>query len=85
MASRRPVASFTKEVNPRLTKCPLEISECLANRGLTSLVNEATATSHYLNQWWLITDAYVRHLASMGKLLKRMFKFSFASLYIDCI
>ena len=37
-----PVASFTKEVNPRLAKCPLKTNGRLANRGLTSLVKEAT-------------------------------------------
>ena len=37
-----PVTSFTKEVNPRLAKRPLEINGRLANRGLTSLVKEAT-------------------------------------------
>ena len=37
-----PVASFTKEVNPRLDKRPLKINRRLANRRLTSLVKEAT-------------------------------------------
>ena len=37
------VASFTKEVNPRLAKRPLKTNGRLANRGLTSLVKEATA------------------------------------------
>ena len=37
-----PVAPFTKEVNPRLAKCPLKTNGHLANRGLTSLVKEAT-------------------------------------------
>ena len=37
-----PVASFTKEVNPRLAKRPLKINGRLANRGLTSIVKEAT-------------------------------------------
>ena len=37
-----PMAPFTKEVNPRLTKRPLKINGRLANRGLTSLVKEAT-------------------------------------------
>ena len=36
------VASFTKEVNPRLAKRPLKINERLANPGLTSSVKEAT-------------------------------------------
>ena len=36
------VASFTKEVNPRLAKRPLVFNGRLANRGLPSLVNEAT-------------------------------------------
>ena len=37
-----PVACFTKEVNPRLAKCPLVFNGRLANHGLTSLVKEAT-------------------------------------------
>ena len=37
-----PVASFTKEVNPRFAKRPLVLKGRLANRGLTSLVKEAT-------------------------------------------
>ena len=36
------VASYPKEVNPRLAKRPLVFNERLANRGLTSLVKEAT-------------------------------------------
>ena len=36
------VASFTKEVNPRLDKRPLKINGRLANRELTFLVKEAT-------------------------------------------
>ena len=36
-----PVASFTKEVNPRLAKRPLKTNGRLANRGLTSLVKWA--------------------------------------------
>ena len=36
------VASFTQEVNPRLAKRPLVFNGRLANRGLTSLVKEAT-------------------------------------------
>ena len=42
------VASFTKEINPRLAKRPLKINGRLANRGLTSLVKEATE-----HQWGL--------------------------------
>ena len=37
-----PVASFTKNINPRLAKRLLKISGRLANRGLPSLVKEAT-------------------------------------------
>ena len=37
-----PVASFTKEINPRLAKRPLVFNGRLANRALTSLVKEAT-------------------------------------------
>ena len=38
----RPVASFTKEVNPWLAKCPLKTNGHLSNLELTSLVKEAT-------------------------------------------
>ena len=38
---RRPVASFTKEVNPRLAKRSLKTNGLLCNRQLTSLVKEA--------------------------------------------
>ena len=41
----RTVASFTKEVNPRLAKRPLVLNGRFANRGLTSLVKEATVVS----------------------------------------
>ena len=37
------VASFTKEVNPRLAKRPLKTNGRLANLELTSLLKEATA------------------------------------------
>ena len=37
-----PVASFTKEANPWLAKCPLKTNGRLANHGLTSLIKEAT-------------------------------------------
>ena len=36
------MASFTKEVNPRLAKRPLVFNVRLTNLGLTSLVKEAT-------------------------------------------
>ena len=42
-----PVASFTKEVNPRLAKRPLKTNERFANLKLTSLVKEATG----VQQW----------------------------------
>ena len=38
-----PVASFIKEVNPRLAKRPLKTNGHLANHKLTSLVKEATS------------------------------------------
>ena len=44
MSSVSPVASFTKEFNPRLAKRPLKTNGRLANRGLTSLVKEATGS-----------------------------------------
>ena len=41
------VASFTKEVNPRLAKRPLKTNGRFANLKLTSLVKEATG----VQQW----------------------------------
>ena len=41
------VAYFTKEVNPRLAKCPLKTNGRLANCRLTSLVKEATGGPRY--------------------------------------
>ena len=43
------VASFTKEVNPRLAKRPLKTNGRLANLELTSLVNEATGITPSLH------------------------------------
>ena len=40
------MASFAKAVNQRLTKRPLVFKGRLANRGLTSLVKEATVDMH---------------------------------------
>ena len=42
IVNHQTVASFTKEVKPRLAKHPLVFDGRLANRGLTSLVKEAT-------------------------------------------
>ena len=58
----RPVASFTKEVNPRLAKRLLKTNGRLANRGLTSLVKEATAgviTSHIKPRVWLLSHGLI--------------------------
>ena len=56
-----PVASFTKEVNPRLAKRPLKTNGHLANRGLTSLVKEATANWFLGNifQWNLYQNTTI--------------------------
>ena len=43
-----PVASFTKEVSPRLAIPPLIFNGRLANRGLTSLVKEATGGNGFV-------------------------------------
>ena len=43
------MASFTKEVNPRLAKRPLVFNGRLANRGLTTLVKEATVGARPIN------------------------------------
>ena len=45
------VASFTKEVYPRLAKRPLKTNGRLANRGLTSLVKEDTGGYPWLQIW----------------------------------
>ena len=42
-----PVDSFTKEINPRLAKRPLETNGRLANVVLTSLLKEATSRVWY--------------------------------------
>ena len=42
------MASFTKEVNSRLAKRPLVFNGRLANRGLTSLVKEATGREQFI-------------------------------------
>ena len=46
------VASFTKEVNPRLAKRPLVFNGRLVNRGLTSLIKEATVASIISHSIW---------------------------------
>ena len=51
------MASFTKKVNRRLAKRPLVFNGRLANRGLTSLVKEATVTTKICMALW-------RHMAS---------------------
>ena len=43
------MASFTKEVNSRLAKRPLVFNGRLANRGLTSLVKDATGVKFSVN------------------------------------
>ena len=54
-----PVASFTKEVNLRLAKCPLKTNGRLAIRRLNSLVKEAIGMIEWLSRTgnpenWLI-------------------------------
>ena len=49
---KAPVASLTKEVDPRLAKRPLIFNGRLANRGFTSLVNEATGRQQ--PQYWQV-------------------------------
>ena len=44
-------ASFTKEVNPRLAERQLVFNGRLANRGLTSLVKEATVGNLAATVW----------------------------------
>ena len=53
-----PVASFTKEVNPRLAKRPLKTTGRLANLELTFLVKEATVRGtiveyHYITRMFI--------------------------------
>ena len=52
------MASFTKEVNPRLAKCPLKTNGHLANLELTSLVKEATGM-------WSVWSEQIRHFAAV--------------------
>ena len=73
------VASFNKEVNPRLAKRPLVFNRRLANRGLTTLVKKATgvwltATLHYLD-----IEASTKMAYEIFKytLYKRLLVFSF--------
>ena len=47
--SRMTLASFAKEVNSRLAKCPLVFNGHLANHGLTSSVKEATGKKTHMN------------------------------------
>ena len=53
----RPVASFAKEVNPPLAKRPLIFNGHLANRGLTSLVKEATGVQ--FGTEWSVCDRFL--------------------------
>ena len=46
-----PVASFTKEINPRLAKRPLVCNGCLVNHGITFLVKEATEDNDSRGKW----------------------------------
>ena len=60
------MASFTKEVNPRLAKRPLKTNGRLANRRLTSLVKEDTGVAaqaasnngkrQLFKQKWCVSD-----------------------------
>ena len=66
-----PVASFTQEVNPRLTKRPLVFNGRLANRGLTFLVKEATGVSDETacfgtKQMQRVTDTLTRVITLFG-------------------
>ena len=56
-----PVASFSKENNPRLAKRPVKTNGRLANRGLTSLVKEAAEVwdmSRHHSDYYTITLSY---------------------------
>ena len=55
-----PVASFTKEVDPRLAKRPLVLNGRLANHGLTFLVKEATGGQKDFSQMTSQTDGLVQ-------------------------
>ena len=50
------MASFTKEVNPRLAKRPLKTNGRLANSELTSLVKEAIGRWWSISPWLIITE-----------------------------
>ena len=57
-----PAASFTKEGNPRLAKHPLVFNGCLANRGIISLVKEATGVDLVLPECSGLSTARVNPL-----------------------
>ena len=54
--THRTAAFFTKEVNPRLPKRPLKTNGRLGNRGLTSLVKEATSNQSIDRTTWVGDD-----------------------------
>ena len=60
LSGASPLASFTKEVNPRLAKRPLVFNGRLANRRLTSLVKEATVEYRSLCVRLFLSDSSCR-------------------------
>ena len=65
-----PVASFTKEVNQRLAKRPLVFNGRLTNRGLTSLVKEATG-GQFLQNWQIEGNMMVNSLRSSDAYMRQ--------------
>ena len=64
------MAFFTKEVNPRLAKRPLVFNGRLANRGLTSLVEEAVKFTSYFQLF-----EYEVYLAAIKYQILILFKY----------
>ena len=62
------VVTFTKEVNPRLAKRPLKTNGRLANRGLTSLVQEATEYKSFFYQMTCVSCLYMEQPRSVNSI-----------------
>ena len=84
MAWHHPIAYFTKAVNPRLAKRPLVFNGHLANRGLTSLVNEATDDKPLCEPMMVSLPTRMRHSASTSWNKKR-YKISDHGHFLNCM
>ena len=84
MAWRRPVASFTKEVNSRLAKPPLLFKGRSANRGLTSLVKGATVDKPLSVIMWTNNGKLLIRTSgtNLSEILSEMYTFSFKKMHL---